>query len=106
MNEDKWLTRFKNEILPLLEMELKPEAIFVFGSRVTGNAREDSDIDVIIVAGFFKDIPFIKRMPLILRTARFEKHVDYICYTPEEFDSIKDKSSIIMDALENGVKVA
>ena len=34
-----------------------------FGSRVTGQAHEGSDIDVLIISEFFKDIPFIKRMP-------------------------------------------
>ena len=43
---------------------------------------------------------------MILKRARFEKHVDYICYTPTEFENIKDKSSVIMEALENGRKVA
>jgi len=43
---------------------------------------------------------------MVLRKARFEKHVDYICYTPTEFENIKDKSSIIMDAVENELQVA
>jgi hypothetical protein len=47
-------------------------------------------------------IPFIKRMPLILKILRFKKHIDVICYSPDEFSSIRDKSSLVMDALENG----
>ena len=104
--KDIWLQRFEEEVLPVLVSEFKPETVIVFGSRISGKAHEDSDIDVVITSEFFKDIPFIKRMPMILRTARFQKHVDYICYTPTEFDKIKDKSSIIMDALEYGLKVA
>ncbi|MCP5106910.1 MAG: nucleotidyltransferase domain-containing protein [bacterium] len=103
---DVWLQRFKEEVLPVLVSEFKPETVIVFGSRITGEAHEGSDIDVVITSEFFKDIPFIKRMPMVLRKARFEKHVDYICYTPTEFENIKDKSSIIMDALEHGLKVA
>jgi predicted nucleotidyltransferase len=103
---DMWLQRFEIKVLPVLVSEFKPESVIIFGSRITGKAFEGSDIDVLIISDFFKDIPFIKRMPMVLRTARFEKHVDYICYTPTEFENIKDKSSIIMDALENGRKVA
>lgn len=103
---DIWLQRFEKEVLPVLEFEFKPETVIIFGSRITGKAYEGSDIDVLIISDFFKDITFIKRMPMVLKTARFEKHVDYICYTPTEFENIKDKSSVIMDALENGRKVA
>jgi predicted nucleotidyltransferase len=106
MSSDTWLQRFKKEVVPLLVREFQPEDVIVFGSQVTGNAHKDSDIDVVIIAESFKDIPFIRRMPAVLRKARFPKHVDYICYTPKEFDNIKDKSSIIMDALETGLKVA
>ncbi len=104
--KDIWLQRFERKILPVLESEFKPETVIIFGSRITGNAQEGSDIDVLIISQLFKDIPFIKRMPMVLRKTRFEKHVDYICYTPTEFENIKDRSSVIMDALENGRKVA
>ncbi len=104
--KDVWLQRFERIVLPVLESEFKPETVIIFGSRVTGKAHEGSDIDILLISEFFKDIPFIKRMPMVLRKARFEKHVDYICYTPTEFENIKDKSSVIMDALENGRKVA
>jgi predicted nucleotidyltransferase len=103
---DFWLQGFERNVLPILVSEYKPETVIIFGSRVTGTAHEGSDIDVLIISNFFKDIPFIKRMPMVLKRARFEKHVDYICYTPTEFENIKDKSSVIMDALENGRKVA
>jgi predicted nucleotidyltransferase len=104
--KDFWLQGFERNVLPILVSEFKPETVIIFGSRVTGTAHKDSDIDVLIISSFFKDIPFIKRMPMVLKRARFEKHVDYICYTPTEFENIKDKSSVIMDALENGRKVA
>ncbi|MFC2146659.1 nucleotidyltransferase domain-containing protein [Acidobacteriota bacterium] len=104
--KDFWLQGFERNVLPILVSEFKPETVIIFGSRVTGTAHEGSDIDVLIISNFFKDIPFIKRMPMVLKRARFEKHVDYICYTPTEFENIKDKSSVIMEALENGRKVA
>jgi predicted nucleotidyltransferase len=104
--KDRWIQRFKKEVLPVLLSEFEPETVIIFGSRITGNATEDSDIDVVLAAESFKEIPFIKRMPMVLRRARFDKHVDYICYTPREFQNLKNKSSLLMDALENGEKVA
>ena len=77
----------------------------MFGSRITGRATEASDLDVIIISKDFKEIPFVKRMGELLKAARFPKHVDYFCYTPEEFDRIKESSAIIGQALEEGVEV-
>ena len=105
MNPDTWLERFKREALPKLIAEFKPEKILLFGSRIKGTADENSDIDVIVVSNAFANIPFIERMSLILKMIRFPKHIDFICYSPEEFARLKNKSSVLMDALENGEMV-
>ena len=97
---DMWLERFKKEVLPILIEQVKPSKVLLFGSRITENATEDSDIDVIVVSERFKTIPFLNRMEMILRLTRFPKHVDYICYTPEEFSNAKESSLIIENALE------
>lgn len=104
--KDIWVQRFKEFALPVLVSEFKPERVIIFGSRITGKAHEDSDIDVIVVADFFRNVPFIKRMPMMLRKTPFAKHVDYICYTPVEFKKIKSRSSLLIDALETGERVA
>jgi predicted nucleotidyltransferase len=102
---DRWIEEFRKEALPKLVREFKPEKVIIFGSRVRGTANEDSDIDVIVISSYFADIPFLKRMPFVLKKVPFLKHVDYLCYTRSEYDRIKDESSIIMDALENSVEL-
>jgi len=101
---DPLIRKFQKEALPNLIEEFKPEKIIFFGSRVKGDAKSDSDIDIIIISPYFKDIPFLKRMPLVLKKIPFPRHVDYICYTKEEYDKIKNESSIIIDALENSLE--
>jgi len=44
-------------------------------------------------------------MGKILKLAKFPKHIDCLCYTPEEFRKIKLSSSIIENVLENFVEV-
>lgn len=101
-NDDVWIKRFQNEALPRIINGINgPVKVFVFGSRVTGRATEMSDIDVLIVSDFFQGVPFIRRMEMMLGIAKFEKHVDYLCYTPEEFKRIKASSSVIQGAVEN-----
>jgi uncharacterized protein len=104
--KDYWIQRFKTEALPLLISKFSPQQVLLYGSRITGKAKPYSDIDIVVVSDRFQNIRFIKRMPLLLKAIPFEKHVDYICYTPEEFSNIKNNSSIIIDALETGEQVA
>ena len=43
-------------------------------------------------------------MPHVPKKIPFPKHVDYLCYTPDEYERIKDESVIIMDALGDSVE--
>ncbi len=99
---DLWLQRFKEEVLPQIVAEFSPRMVLLFGSRVRGDADEDADIDVVIVSEAFAGIPFVKRMPEVLKNIRFEKHIDVVCYLPDEFERIKPNSAILQDALEYG----
>jgi len=96
---DAWVERYRKEVLPTLSEALRPSSILLFGSRAAGNARPDSDLDVIIVAEAFAGIPFVRRMAYVLGLVRFPKHVDYLCYTREEFARISQSSSVVQGAL-------
>jgi predicted nucleotidyltransferase len=102
---DIWVERFKKEALPRIFLKFRPVKVVLFGSRITGRATESSDLDIIIISNYFKEIPFVKRMGELLKAAKFPKHVDYFCYTPEEFDRIKESSAIIEQALEEGLEM-
>ncbi len=102
MKRDKLVKQFKQTILPKIIKQYTPLAIIIFGSRIKGDADVDSDLDVIIVSEEFLKIPFIERMAVLLKRFNFPTHIDYICYTPEEFEKIRNTSSLVMDALEYG----
>ena len=80
--------------------------MLLFGSRAAGNARPDSDLDLIIVAEAFAGIPFVRRMAYVLGLARFPKHVDYLCYTREEFTRIRESSSVVQGALQEAAELS
>jgi uncharacterized protein len=105
-NRDPWIEKFLEKVLPVPKREVDPEAVLIFGSRMEGRASEHSDINVVVLSDKFRGVPFLKRMPMLHGLARFEKHVDYLCYTVEEFANLKDKSVILRDAAERGVRVA
>lgn len=101
--KDKWIQQFQEDIFPVLIREFDPEKVLLFGSRISGGAKEDSDIDVIIVSKTFFDIPFVNRMGSVLKKIRFPRHIDFLCYTPDEFERNKTSSSILIDAIETGL---
>lgn len=99
---DQWLQKFKEEVLPQIVAEFSPSLVLLFGSRVRGTAEEDADVDVVIVSEAFAGIPFVKRMSAVLKNISFEKHIDAICYLPDEYERMKEHSAVLMDALEYG----
>jgi len=106
MLEDRYLKQFYRDVVPSIVRIFSPVKVMVFGSRVKGTANDDSDIDVIIIAESFREIPFVNRMATVMKSVRFSKHIDYLCYTPDEYERLKDRSSILRDAASYAVEVA
>ncbi|BCW96891.1 MAG: nucleotidyltransferase domain-containing protein [Fimbriimonadales bacterium] len=102
MTSDSLLQRFVQEVLPVICERLQPERVILFGSRARGEARCGSDLDVIVVAQAFADVPFLQRMPMMLRLARFPRHIDYLCYTPAEFEQAIQTSTLVNAAVREG----
>lgn len=102
---DIWYDRFLIEAVPQINRLFKPKNLIVFGSRVKGKANKISDIDIILVSDFFKDLKFLKRMPYVLKKVKFKKHVDYLCYTPQELNKIKETSFIVREAIREGIDI-
>jgi predicted nucleotidyltransferase len=103
MISDPLVQQFVQCALPTLVARLRPERVILFGSRARGEARGDSDLDIIVVAQAFEGVPFLKRMPMVLRMVRFPRHVDFLCYTPAEFEQVQRTSAIVHQAVQEGV---
>ncbi len=92
------------EIRDTIIREVHPQMIVLFGSQARGDAREDSDLDLLIVG---------EADPLEGRRARLGRlycalgHVavskDLLLYTPEEIETWRgSKNHIIARALQEG----
>ncbi len=103
MSQDELVQQFVEQALPRIRTQLKPELVLLFGSRARHTAREESDIDIIIVSQAFEGMHFLKRMPFMLRLVRFPRHIDFLCYTPDEFKQIRHTSAIVQEALQEGI---
>ena len=73
-----------NDITERIVRCFEPEKIIVFGSYARGDAREDSDIDLLVVAA--TDLPVRERFPAIRRVlGDFPAAFDVFWKTPEEY---------------------
>ena len=102
----------RNEVIKCLRefkevaKKYKVERVILFGSQTSGKTRESSDVDLIIVSE--------ERQKLqLLQSLYHEWHikqgidvpVDFICFTPEEFERKKGEISIVSEALREGVEI-
>ncbi len=97
----KELEKFKKKI----EKKYKVKKIILFGSRSrTSKPEKDSDVDLIVV-GEFKEKTNLKRSPDLYLEWDINLPVDFLCYTPEEFEKLSKKITIVREALKKGVVI-
>ncbi len=83
----KLLNHSANEIVAKLS-RLNVEKISLFGSYARGKIDLFTDLDVLVIID--TDKPFIERTAEIHSLLALPVDADILCYTPEEFQSMKD----------------
>jgi len=81
------------------------QKILLFGSRSSNNFKEESDVDLIIVSSDFEGKNFFERTSKMYDYWELDLPVDFLCYTPKEFDKLKNKITIVKEAVENGIEI-
>ncbi len=73
---------------------IQADRVYLSGSRARGDARPDSDIDLIIVSSAFSGMPAWKRWE-ILGDALSEvlEPIEILAYSPEEFEAKNDREA-------------
>ncbi len=97
------------EIIKKLRAFLKKQAIkkaILFGSYARGEAKEDSDIDLILVSEEFEGKSQLKRPVPFYLEWDLGYPVDFLCYTPKEFNNLRKQVSIVSQALKEGIEIA
>src|SRR2546425_2338065 len=74
----------------------------LFGSRATGKARPDSDVDLIVVSESFERKNAVDRAYLMRLEWDLDYAVDFLCYTPEEFRVFSSAPGMVRQALTEG----
>lgn len=96
----KNLRKFKKKI----EKKYNINKIILFGSRANGRPKKESDVDLIIV-GAFTGNNNLKRAPQLHLEWDLDLPVDFLCYTQEEFDNLKNRVTIVREANKSGIVI-
>ncbi len=96
------IIRFESE---LKKLNINPQKIVLFGSYARGKAREDSDIDLVVISDDFKKLNLRERLEILgLAGGRILEPVEALGYTPEEIKNV-NPISILNEALRTGIVV-
>ncbi|MGB4097812.1 MAG: nucleotidyltransferase domain-containing protein [bacterium] len=83
--------------------DIQVEQLILYGSHATGTAREDSDIDLIVISSSFSDKSYWERIDILTEAIyKVFAPIEASAFTPEEW---KSKKSLFMDYAGNGVLV-
>lgn len=91
------LKRELERILPRLIDRYQPEKVIVFGSYILGTTRQWSDIDLAIIKKTKKQ--FIDRLIEVGRLADNRLAIDFLVYTPEEFEKMSKSNYFVRDEI-------
>lgn len=85
---------------------VRVERFILYGSYAQGNAREDSDIDLVVVSEGFRKMNLRERMEVLgIGAARIMKPIKARGYTPEEIESAPE-ISFLSEILKSGINIA
>jgi hypothetical protein len=95
------LEKFKEN----LNKKIFVNKLILFGSRAWGKPQRYSDFDLIVVSKDFENKNFIKRGSQLFNYWNLNYPVDFICYTPEEFNKLKKGVTIVSKAIREGIEI-
>ena len=80
------------------------QRIIVFGSQARGEPGPDSDVDLLLVDPRFEGVKSFRRSRGLHRFWKRDVPVDFLCYTPQEFEALRTRPTIVREAAEHGVE--
>ena len=92
MKTDKRIIAKLKEFKAKVSKDYAVDNLIFFGSRVTGKPHRWSDIDLVIVSSKFRKMDFIQRGARMYDYWKLDYPVDFLCYTPEEFNRLKNQN--------------
>jgi predicted nucleotidyltransferase len=94
-----------NKIINSILQVVIPDKIILFGSQARGDARSDSDYDILVIKKNIEDELVLERA-LYRNMISIGVGVDIIVKTPEGVERAKDRFvSVVKEALQEGIVI-
>ncbi len=95
------LKKFKSKV----NKDYPLNSMIFFGSLATRKPHKYSDVDLIIVSPKFRKLNFFKRGARMYDYWDLRMPVDFLCYSPEEFKRLSRQTTIVKEAIREGIKI-
>ncbi len=105
MDRKEYLIQKLREFALRSSERIEIDKMIFFGSMVRGDAHEDSDIDLIIVSPAFRNLSFWRRAVGLYQYWNLDFPVDFLCFTPEEFEKKSKQVTIVSEAVKEGIEI-
>lgn len=103
MGQDAVLETVRQFKKALESIDIRVDQLTLFGSHAVGTARQDSDIDVVVISSSFSDKGYWERIDILSGTIyKVFAPIEASAFTPEKW---KTEKSLIVDYAKNGVFV-
>lgn len=87
-----------------LEANIKVEQLILFGSYAGGTAREDSDIDLVVISSSFSGKTYWERIDILSEAIyKVFAPIEASAFTPDEW---KSEKSLLSDYAKNGMLIS
>lgn len=108
-HEEEGRTRMNSdvigEIVSRITRTADPEKIILFGSRARGDARDDSDFDVLVIKESLEP-RYRRSIPLYIALANLPVEVEVMVYTPQEVEEwSRVPQAFVTTAVHEGIVV-
>ncbi|MBI2451956.1 nucleotidyltransferase domain-containing protein [Candidatus Pacearchaeota archaeon] len=88
-----------------LSRKIPVKKVILFGSRVKGEIHKWSDFDIVVVSDKFRGEKSYQRGIGFYSYWKEDYPVDFLCYTPEEFERLRKKITIVREAVKEGIVI-
>jgi len=88
-----------------LKRQMNLDGLILFGSRARGDHFVTSDFDFVLVSRDFSGTRFTTRAARLYDLWPSRCDLEALCYTPEEWQRLKDKRAILINAQREGIRL-
>ena len=89
----------------LKNLPIEVDEAILFGSSARNDRLIDSDVDLIVISHDFKQMSVFQRFLILQKNWKEKVELEAFGFTLEEFEKLKDKSIVLQEAAEYGIRI-